>query len=214
MHITKLGHCCLVLDVEGVKILTDPGSFTTEQNFITGINIVLITHEHQDHFHVDSLKLVLANNPHAVVVTNAAVAALIEKENILTTVNIVGDGQSLEVNGVSIEGFGKEHALVYPPDMGLCENTAYMVAQKFYFPGDNFKQPDKAVDVLALPVAGPWMKISEAIDFVKEIRPRVAFGVHDGMISPNSRGFVGRVLEMFVPGTEYVALTDGESREF
>jgi L-ascorbate metabolism protein UlaG (beta-lactamase superfamily) len=213
MQITKLGYCCLVLDIDGVKILTDPGSYTTAQNNLTGINIVLITHEHADHFHVDSLTQVLANNPHAVVVTNAAVASCIEKENILTTVNIVGDGQLLQVNGVSIEGFGTEHALIYG-DMGKCENTGYLVAEKFYFPGDNFEQPHKAVDVLALPVAGPWMKMSECVDFAKAINARIAFGVHDGMIAPGSRGFTGMILKRFVPDTEYVSLVDGETREF
>jgi hypothetical protein len=83
-----------------------------------------------------------------------------------------------------------------------------------YFPGDNFEQPHKAVDVLALPVAGPWMKIAECIDFAKAIKARVAFGVHDGMIERSSRGFTGMILKKFVPDTEYVTLADGESREF
>jgi len=36
-----------------------------------------------------------------------------------------------EIN-VLIEGFGKDHALVYPPNAGLVENTGYFVANKFY----------------------------------------------------------------------------------
>ncbi len=214
MKITKLGHCALVLEVGGVKVLTDPGSFTTEaQNTVTGVDVVLITHEHQDHFHIDSLKVIITNNPQAIVVTNKAVAALIGKEDMRVTVEIVGDGESVTANGVTIEGFGKDHAPIYGT-MGLVENTGYLVAGKFYFPGDNFHVPGRDVDVLALPVAGPWMKISECIDFAKEIRARVAFGVHDGMIVPSFRGFVGMMLKNFIPGTEYVALADGESREF
>ena len=49
MNITKLGHCCLVLEIDGVRILTDPGNYTTAQDTMTGIDIVLITHEHGDH---------------------------------------------------------------------------------------------------------------------------------------------------------------------
>jgi len=213
MHITKLGHCCLVLDINGVKIITDPGNFTDVQNTLTGIHILLITHEHGDHFHTSSVAAIVKNNPDIEVVCNKAVAALIAKENIPTKVSVVGDGESVTVQGVLIEGFGTQHARIYA-DMGNVENTGYRVAEKFYFPGDNFEQPGKAVDVLALPVAGPWMKIGEAVDFAKAIKARVAFGVHDGMIVPSFRGFTGMLMKMFVPDTEYVALADGESKEF
>ena len=171
MNITKLGHCCLQLEEGGVKLLTDPGNFTTAQNDITGLDAILITHEHQDHYHVESLKAVLANNPTAVVISNNAVGKLLDKEGIAH--RIVGDGQATEVKGISIEGFGTEHALVYPPDTGLVENTGYFVAGKFFFPGDNFYVPGKPVDILALPVAGPWMKMSEALDFAKNHRIQV-----------------------------------------
>ena len=57
------------------------------------------------------------------------------------------------------------------------------------------------------------MKMSEAIDFAKLIKARVAFGVHDGMIQPFSRGFVGQLMKLFVPDTEYIALQDGATRE-
>src|SRR6185437_79091 len=163
MNITKLGHCCLVLEVNGVKIITDPGNFTEAQNTLTGIHILLITHEHQDHFHTQSVAAIVKNNPDIEVVCNKAVAALIAKENIPCKVSVVSDGESVTAAGVLIEGFGTEHAPIYG-DMGKVENTGYMVANTFYFPGDNFHAPGKAIEVLALPVAAPWMKISECVD--------------------------------------------------
>lgn len=214
MTITKLGHCCLVLEDSGMKILTDPGSFTTESvKAVRGVNIILITHEHADHYHSESIQAVLANNPGAVVVSNGSVAKLLAEKNIPCTV--VGDAQSATIVGISIEGFGKDHAPIYGT-MGLVENTGYFVAGKFYFPGDAFYDPKKPIDVLALPIAGPWMKIGEAIDFAKLVKPRVAFGVHDGMIIPEFGGFVGTMLQNFLKpdGIGYVALGAGESREF
>src|ERR1700722_444774 len=109
MNITKLGHCCLVLEINEagqgatpgasaptIKILTDPGTFTTEPvKGVTGINIILITHEHGDHFHVESIQEVLKNNPTAIVVSNSAVAQLLAEKNIPCTV--VGDTQSATV---------------------------------------------------------------------------------------------------------------------
>jgi L-ascorbate metabolism protein UlaG (beta-lactamase superfamily) len=211
MKITKFGHCCLVLDIDGVKIMTDPGSFTTEQNTVIGIDAVLITHSHQDHYHAESVSQIKKNNPTAVFITNSEVGELLKKEGVDFTK--VSDGETTEVKEVKIEGFGRDHAEMYG-EMGKCENTAYMVANTFYFPGDNFHNPERKVDIMALPVAAPWLKISEVIDFAKEIQARAAFGVHDGMIVPSFRGFVGMALKNFVPETEYVALQDGETREF
>lgn len=213
MRITKLGHCCLVLEGDGATLLTDPGSFSDAQNGLTGIDAVLITHEHGDHLHIDSLKEVLKNNPTALVIGNSAVAKLVGERIADTQVVVVGDGQSTLVKDITVEGFGTYHAPIYQT-MGLVENTGYMVDGMFYFPGDNFHNPGKPVDILALPVAGPWMKMSDAIDFAKEVKPRVAFGVHDGMVQPFFRGFIGQALKMFVPDVEYVSLADGEAREF
>lgn len=142
MQITKLGHCCLLIEHEGVRLLTDPGSFTAqEQQKVSGLHGILITHEHADHLHVESLKALMAGNPTAVVVGNSAVAKLVGEQVADAAVTVVGDGQSTDVSGVLIEGFGKEHALVYPPDTGLVENTGYFVAENFISPATVFTTP-------------------------------------------------------------------------
>jgi L-ascorbate metabolism protein UlaG (beta-lactamase superfamily) len=211
MKITKFGHCCLLLEVDGARLLTDPGTLSSGKEAATGIDAIVITHEHADHFHIDSVRAILANNPSAIVITNAAVGALLGKENIAFTV--VGDGQSTQVKGVKIEGFGHDHAPVYGPM--TIENTGFMIAEKFFFPGDNFYDPKRPVDVLALPVAGPWMKISEAIDYAKALKPRVAFPVHDGMFVPEFAALVMRMSDMFLSplGITFVALATGESAQ-
>jgi L-ascorbate metabolism protein UlaG (beta-lactamase superfamily) len=214
MKITKLGHCCLVLEHDGTKILTDPGSWTIEAvKAVTGVNIILITHEHSDHYHIESIQELLKNNPGAIVVSNGAVAKLLAELGIPCTV--VGDTQTATVAGILLEGLGKDHATIYR-EAGLVENTGYFVANKFYFPGDAFHDPKRPIDVLALPVAGPWMKLSEAVDFIKLVRPRTAFGVHDGMIVPGFSVYVATMIQNFIKadGLEFVALGAGENKEF
>ncbi len=58
MKIKKIGHCCLVIEINGKRIMTDPGSFInrTGKNWKQCIDLILYTHEHQDHYHLETLK--------------------------------------------------------------------------------------------------------------------------------------------------------------
>ena len=179
MKITKFGHCCLLIEENGLRILTDPGVYSTKQNEVKDIDLVLITHEHKDHLHVDSLKIVLKNNPQAKVITNTAVSKILEKEGIVFT--LLEDGQSLTESGVLFEGFGKLHALMHS-SLTPVQNTGYFIANRLFYPGDALTNPGKQVEILALPVAGPWLKFSEAVDYTLELRPEICFAVHDGIL--------------------------------
>jgi len=213
MEITKLGHCCLVIKVGELTILTDPGMFTDAQNSLTNIDLVLITHEHADHFHIESLKQILKNNPNLKVMTNTAVGKLLEKENIAH--EIVEDGQNQLVKDVLIEGFGTTHAEVYK-SITPVQNTGYLIAGRFFMPGDALHVPAKQVEILALPVAGPWIKISEAIDYAKAVKPKKCFPVHDAIIAKEARGFFSNLPanELAKEGIELHMIEDGKSVTF
>ena len=211
MNIKKLGHCCLLIKTDTVTVLTDPGTFSTEQNEIKGIDVVLITHEHGDHFHLESVKKVLAKNPNAKIVTNTAVGKLLDAENI--PYDIVLDGQKNDAHGVLIEGYGDKHALIYK-EFGQVENTGYFIDGKLFYPGDALTNPGRAVDMLALPVAGPWMKLGEAIEYCLSLKPRVTFPVHDGILK--HAGMMSPILAKIFSsdGIDFVSLNEGEQRDF
>ena len=119
----------------------------------------------------------MKNNPEAKVITNGGVGVIIKKEGIPYT--LVDDGKTATEKGVLIEGLGKDHAEIYKT-LGLVENTSYFIASRFFYPGDAFYNPSRPVEILALPVAGPWCKISEAVDYGLAINPKKCFPVHDG----------------------------------
>ena len=169
----------MLIEEKNVRILTDPGTYSTSQNVVKNIHFVLITHEHPDHLHIDSLKTVINNNPNAIIITNKAVGALLDKQNIKYT--IVEDGDSLDLSGVLLEGYGKEHAVIYK-SIPTIQNTSYFIGNKLFYPGDSFTNPKRNVDILCLPVAGPWMKLSEAIDYAIDIKPRICIPVHEGIL--------------------------------
>ncbi len=211
MKITKIGHCCLVIEDKGVKLLTDPGNYTTAQDEVTGINAILITHEHPDHLHTDSLKKVLLNNPSARVITNTAVSNILEAEGI--PCEIVSHKEETSVNGLLVQGYGDTHAEIYisiPP----VENTGYMIGERLFYPGDSFYDPKVAVDILALPISGPWVKLSDAVEYCRTIHPKTAFPVHDGSFKDplRSQRLPAMILEKV--GINFVSMANGETKEF
>ena len=211
MKITKLGHCCLLIEIRGTRFLTDPGAYTTVQNSVKNIDFVVISHEHTDHLHIESLKIVLENNPRAEVICNGSVGIILEKESI--TYTKIADGESLEFGGVPIAGHGTKHEVIYKK-YELVENTGYMFDNKLFYPGAAFHNPDMPVDILALPVTGPWCTIAQAVDYALEVKPRVAFPVHDGNLV-RQNGITVRLPNIELPkvGIKFVALELGKETE-
>lgn len=210
MKITKFGHCCLLIEEKGLRILTDPGSYSTAQNEVKNIDIILITHEHADHIHIPSLKNCIKNNPQARIITNKGVAKLLDVEGI--TYEIIEHGQKIEIKGVLIEGFGEKHALMYKT-IAPTINTGYFIANMLFYPGDALYNPNKPVDMLALPVAGPWLNLTEAIDYAIEIHPKICFPVHEGGLK--TPGSVHRIPDTILNplGIKFVILEEGKETE-
>lgn len=179
MIITKLGHCCLIVEENGLRILTDPGEYSTLQNEVKSIDLILITHEHADHLHMESVKKILDHNLDAKIITNHGVGKFLEKEGIPH--EFLEHGQEKTISGLKIEGHGDRHADIYET-VPVVQNTGYFIAEKLFYPGDALYNPQKPVEVLALPVSGPWLKISESANYIKSIKPKICFPVHDGML--------------------------------
>lgn len=215
MKITKYAHACLLVEEDDVRIIVDPGTWN-ETPSAENIHALLITHEHQDHFAVEQVKELIARHPDVVIITHAAVAKLITDAGIGANVVVLEEGGSAEVNGVSVQSFGREHAVVY--GTSPCRNTGFLIGGKLFIPGDALHDiPNVAVEVLALPTGGPWMKIAEAIDYAKAVKPEVVFPIHDAMYTDDyKRGFVPMIVgaRLGEVGIVFRDMPEGASEEF
>ena len=204
--LTKYGHACVRLDAPDGSVVLDPGTYSPDVD-LAGVADVLVTHEHADHLDAD--RLVPAVRAGLRVHTNAAVAAFLAAEHELE-VHPVAPGETFEVAGLSVRVVGGDHAEIYDGLPG-CANIGFVLAG-VYHPGDSLHVPDVDVETLLVPVSAPWLKLAEAIDFVRAVAPVRAFPIHDAMLSDIGAAGVDRWLEM-KGGTDYRRLAPGGSTD-
>lgn len=210
MKITKLGHCCLLIETKGKRILTDPGSFTVDSHSkLDNIDCILYTHDHADHFHLESLKTLVHINPQVVIYANDSVSESLDKENIKHVKLSHNDAVSL--GEVLIVGLGEKHAEIHS-SIPLISNLGFFIDGRLWYPGDAFTNPERPVEILALPVSGPWMRIGEAIDYALMIKPKVAFPVHDFVRFGSAHALPAKLLPP--NGIEFVPIVEGDVKEF
>jgi L-ascorbate metabolism protein UlaG (beta-lactamase superfamily) len=179
MKVTKYAHSCVLVEDHGLALMFDPGAYSELPEELPFVDIVLITHKHFDHLNVDNLSLLAHKNPAIKIVCNSEVAAEIAQLDF--NLEIVEQGQSLELDNLVVEAFGKDHAVIHA-SMPTIANTGYLINQKLWYPGDNLTVLPKPAEILLLPIVAPWSKISETMDFVAASSAQVVIPVHDGFL--------------------------------
>ena len=72
--------------------------------------------------------------------------------------------------------------------------------------------PPTVPDLLLLPVSAPWLKVSECIDYAREVGAPRSLAIHDAVYSEAGLGIVDAHLGRFLAPQqqEYVRLRAGE----
>ncbi|MBW1596056.1 MBL fold metallo-hydrolase [Streptomyces sp. JJ38] len=214
MKLTKQGHASVRLEREGRTLVIDPGGFS-EPDAAVGAEAVLVTHEHPDHFDEQRLRAALEANPAAEIWTLRSVAEQLSAA-FPGRVHTVGHGDAFEAAGFAVEVHGELHAVIHP-DLPRITNVGFLVdgaEGAVFHPGDALTVPGRAVETLLLPLQAPWSKLSEVVDYVREVAPRRAYDVHDGLLADPGFQVYGRMLGPAGPGigdTEHVRLAPGQS---
>ncbi len=181
MQVTHFGHSCVLLDTGAARLLIDPGAFSHGFEGLTGLDAVLVTHQHPDHLDPERLPALLRANPDARLIVDDGTAGQLGATG--AEHETVGPGASVAVGGARVDVLGGQHAVIHP-DIPVVPNNAYLVDGTHLHPGDSLTEvPAEPVDVLFLPTAAPWQKLADAVTYLRAVSPRTAVPIHQGILA-------------------------------
>ncbi|MFD6357437.1 MBL fold metallo-hydrolase [Nocardia tengchongensis] len=218
MEITHYGHACVYVEITATdgasrRVLFDPGTYSRGFEQLRDLDLILITHSHPDHLDPARFSQLLADNPDAELVLGAHSAGILvevgQRDVVESRGHVVRPGDERSVRGIDISVIGGEHACIHsalPPS----DNLGFILGGGLLHPGDAFDDPARPIDVLLLPIGGPWMKIGEGIDYLRVVAPRVAIPIHQAGLAEIHQNMHCGLLKSLAPdGTEIAVLEHG-----
>ncbi|MCA1961192.1 MAG: MBL fold metallo-hydrolase [Desulfomonile sp.] len=184
LKITFIGHGTLMFEFGGKAIHVDPWSKLADYGTLPKANLVLITHEHQDHLDIEALKKVRDDKTPCVLTEICA-----KKVNGGT---VMHNGDVKTVEGIKIEAV-PAYNLVHKRDNGQPfhpkgQGNGYILTfadKRVYVAGDTENTPEmkalKEIDIAFLPMNLPYTMTPEMIaDAAKAFKPKILYPYHTG----------------------------------
>jgi L-ascorbate metabolism protein UlaG (beta-lactamase superfamily) len=203
MRIEFVGHATVVVDMDGVRLLTDPllrnrvahlrRAVPVDAKKLRGIDAVLISHAHYDHLDLPSLEKLGKKLP---LVAPRGLGGLLRKRRF-ESVHEIELGESIAVGPLDVRAVQAEHEASRGPFGASAASLGYVVSgsQTVYFAGDTDLFDGMAelgpVDVALVPIWG-WgttagaghLDPARAAEAVARLQPKVVVPIHWGTYYP------------------------------
>jgi len=208
--VSYIGHSTILVEMDGVRLITDPllrtfvGPLHRQiplpdlQDF--GVDVVLISHLHGDHFDLPSLKQ-LGHDTKLIVPRGAGPYLKVRRFH---DVQEIEQGETIDINGIQISATAAVHGGRELPWTPFVEPLGYVIdgSHEIYFAGDTDLFPEMSaigvqLDLALLPVWG-WgpnlgkghMDPLRAAQALVQLRPTMAVPIHWGSYSPVGLGLL------------------------
>ncbi len=181
MIIKKFLHSCLLLEKGRAKLLIDPGIFSFIEKKITSqdigpVDVILLTHNHADHFDPAILEELLSMRS-ATIVTIPEIGKVLDERHI--PYQLIKHGETQELAGFNVQAIRAPHGSL---PIAVPDNVGFLVDNLFH-PGDSYQpQSIPVCDVLALPVAGPWLNLNQAMELATSVQAKRILPIHDAVL--------------------------------
>lgn len=184
LEITFLGHASLILSAGGTVVHVDPYGKVADYAALPKADLILITHEHQDHLDPASLQSIRKETTRVIASTAAG-----EKVKDAT---VMENGARAAVGGIAIESvpaYNLKHerspGVPFHPKGRGNGYVVTMAGLRVYLAGDTENIPEMKnfadVDVAFLPMNLPYTMTPEmAADAARMIGPRILYPYHFG----------------------------------
>ena len=217
MRITHLGHSAVLVETDDARVLIDPGNFSDDWHGVTALDAVLIPHQHPDHADPAHLPALGAANPGAKVYVEPSIALAAGAGRFPDLgAHPLAAGEQTVVGDLLVTAVGGEHAIIHR-DIPVLGNVGFVLRSEgqpaLFHPGDSLAAVPSGVDIVGVPMMGPWAAMKETIDFVRAVGSLEGFPIHDGLLNERGRGLIyGRVVDM--TSTRMTDLRAGVTHEF
>ncbi|MFZ2445521.1 MAG: MBL fold metallo-hydrolase [Syntrophobacteraceae bacterium] len=182
LKIGFLGHGSLLMVYNGKNIYIDPCSQFADFSQLPKADIILITHEHKDHFDLEAIEAIRTDNT-LIVLTEMCAAQF--KEGIVMRNEDVKIVQGIKIEGVPAYNIVHKRPSGFPFHLKGIGNGYILTFgdKRVYIAGDTENIPEmkelSQIDIAFLPVNLPYtMTVEMAVDAVKVIRPKIFYPYH------------------------------------